>query len=152
MPAVLILRYYEKKGILDFPSISHAGLKNNLPGYIRAAGPKTERVAFTDCIYRNMYKFKFIAVVDIDEAIIPGTDYTWSSMMANRLKKTYGQTLDSMAALKFNNVYFFDEQKKPDEWADGVPKYMHMLQHVRKTRTLIDPGIASAAPKLIQTK
>ena len=34
-----------------------------------------------DCLYRNMYKFEYIAAMDLDEVIIPLNHTTWEDMM-----------------------------------------------------------------------
>lgn len=37
--------------------------------------------ALNDCLYRNMYKYKYLALVDLDEFIIPRKDYTLNKLM-----------------------------------------------------------------------
>jgi len=32
--------------------------------------------ALNDCLYRNMYKSKYVAFLDIDEIIVPRQNYT----------------------------------------------------------------------------
>lgn len=46
-----------------------------------------QTAALNDCLYRNMYKSKFVLFNDIDEIILPVKDWDWSSLMENLQKK-----------------------------------------------------------------
>lgn len=56
-------------------------LISNLPWHLNFVSKKEIRTegllaALSDCVYRNMYKSKYIALVDIDEIIVPKRDDT----------------------------------------------------------------------------
>ncbi len=42
---------------------------------------KEEVIPYNDCLYRNMYKFKYLAVVDFDEVIVPHHDKDWHGLL-----------------------------------------------------------------------
>lgn len=46
-----------------------------------------QRVLLNDCIYRNMYKVKYLAIIDLDEMIYPVTTKTWPDMLKELEKK-----------------------------------------------------------------
>ncbi len=41
-----------------------------------------ELVELNDCLYRNLYKYEYLAVIDIDEIIVPKNAYNWSQMIS----------------------------------------------------------------------
>lgn len=57
-----------------------------------------------DCIYRNMFRVKYLALHDIDEILVPHcNDSTWYGMLSE-LEKTVD--LDQYASLRFYNCYW----------------------------------------------
>ncbi|XP_072263090.1 uncharacterized protein [Pyxicephalus adspersus] len=46
-----------------------------------------QTAVLNDCLYKNMYKSKFVLLNDIDEIILPTIDWDWSSMMENLQKQ-----------------------------------------------------------------
>ena len=42
-----------------------------------------ELVEYLDCFYRNMYKYEYIGVFDIDELIVPTNGDNWTQMIHN---------------------------------------------------------------------
>ena len=40
-------------------------------------------IPYNDCLYRNMYRYKYIALLDIDEVILPIEEHNWSDLMKN---------------------------------------------------------------------
>ncbi|KAM4054219.1 beta-1,4-galactosyltransferase galt-1-like [Anomaloglossus baeobatrachus] len=89
-PAVdKVLRYYQEQGIVEvvpWPIDHHlqtssdwhytAGLNSQIGYYGQTA-------ALNDCIYRNMYRSKYVLLNDIDEIILPVTHWNWTSLMAD---------------------------------------------------------------------
>ncbi len=56
--------------------LQHLYLKNML-NYKR----QNEVVPYNDCLYRNMYRYKYLALLDIDEVIVPKNTSGWAQMM-----------------------------------------------------------------------
>ena len=42
-----------------------------------------ELIGYYDCFYKNMYKYKYIGVFDIDELIVPTNADNWTQMIDN---------------------------------------------------------------------
>ncbi len=40
-----------------------------------------ELLELNDCLYRNLYKYKYLVNFDIDEVIIPKNSYNWSELI-----------------------------------------------------------------------
>lgn len=76
-----------------------------------------------DCFYRTRNLYEYIAIFDTDEVIIPSdeSDFDWFDLMA----KYENETHDSYVAKNF----YYLEYNAPK--IEGIPKYMHMLQHVQ---------------------
>ena len=76
-------------------------------------------IPYNDCLYRNMYRYKYIALLDIDEVILPIEEKNWSDLMKN--VKPLAENMAShvnyknksfvhiLASYNFRNVYFMDE-------------------------------------------
>ncbi|XP_013392837.1 uncharacterized protein LOC106160711 [Lingula anatina] len=97
-----------------------------------------------DCMYKNMYRYKHIVVIDLDEVIVPRGNLT-----------SYTELLDAIdAAIKrkhrhrmyhFSNVYFFSELPQDN----SMPSHLTTLRQVGRlrlpslqgvsTKTIIDP-------------
>ncbi len=41
-----------------------------------------ELAELNDCLYRNLYKYEYLGVFDIDEIIVPKNAYNWSQMIS----------------------------------------------------------------------
>ena len=127
-----VFDFYIKKGILDVRKCTIPGdpnFRNNsyLKMHLRLSRPEAP-IFLNDCLYRNIYKYKFIINTDIDEVIVPQKlGHTWSDMMAS-LSTMY----EHASSYFFQNTYFFDDvpEYKPllNGSMYGVPKTNHMLQ------------------------
>ncbi|CAJ1071520.1 galactan beta-1%2C4-galactosyltransferase GALS1 [Xyrichtys novacula] len=73
-----LLNYYIKKGFVDviawpitkYLTVSRSWLPSLSPGEIHYFG---QIPALNDCVYRYMYKSKYIVLIDVDELILPQT-------------------------------------------------------------------------------
>ncbi len=61
--------------------------------------------AFNDCLYKNMYRYKYMVVKDLDELIIPRKHKTYKEMFADILPAHKERT--PFPAYQFRNSYFF---------------------------------------------
>ncbi|XP_015675485.1 uncharacterized protein LOC107291047 [Protobothrops mucrosquamatus] len=91
-----VLDYYISKGIveiipwpihlyLNVSSHWHYSMEKKDLGYYG------QLTALNDCIYYNMYKSKYLLLIDPDEFILPRMDADWKSLM-QRLEKEYPGT------------------------------------------------------------
>ncbi|XP_041849972.1 uncharacterized protein LOC121645548 [Melanotaenia boesemani] len=102
----LILDYYTHKGLLEvipwslsrFLKVSRGWLPEHGPGELHYFG---QIPALTDCLYRYMYRSKYVAMQDIDELILPQSVNSWLELLP-LLEKKYG--LDK--CYKFENNVF----------------------------------------------
>merc|ERR1711936_1020308 len=80
--------YYSKKGLVDVTPLSLPGYQPNLPVlqhmYLKSKlnnKRQNELIPYNDCLYRNMYRYEYIALLDIDEVILPLRHTSWAEMM-----------------------------------------------------------------------
>ncbi|KAL5278665.1 hypothetical protein ACFFRR_003350 [Megaselia abdita] len=60
--------------------------------------------ALNDCLYRNMYRYKYLALVDLDEFIIPRHNNTLNDLL-NRVNKNFDYR--NAGAYSFQNSFFY---------------------------------------------
>ena len=82
-----------------------------------------------------MSRYKFIAVLDVDELIVPLHHEGWAAMMEEVVKESGTKTVSSW---HFRHVYFFDNMTSPEEELDEP--HLHMLQHVYRSSLYTPPG------------
>ena len=94
------------------------GGQPNIPGFQHLYLAKktsqkrqNELIPYNDCLYKNMYKYEFIALLDIDEVIMPTheEDTTWHDLMVRVLEKSKKIRNSTYPSYNVRNVYFFDE-------------------------------------------
>ena len=92
---------YIEKGIVE---VLDWGLKPPLiPGYTRAWG---QTGLVNECIYRNIYRVKYLALMDVDEFFIPTKKYTVVKMLKDILKSKKAQ---KSASLILYNTWFYND-------------------------------------------
>lgn len=87
-----------------------------------------------------MYEYKYIALLDIDEVIMPIDGTTWKGLMDKALPKALKINKEERASYNVRNVYFLDDLLHNHGWFKEIPRYMHMLQHVYRTKNFTKPG------------
>ncbi|XP_077317224.1 glycosyltransferase family 92 protein F13G3.3-like [Lithobates pipiens] len=140
-----VLRHYVDEGILDmvpWPIDRHLQTSKNwmhYKGLPTEIGYFGQTAALNDCLYRNMYKSKFVLLLDIDEILLPVKDRDWSSMMES-LQKTHPNT----SVFRFGSHVFPTAIRNSglDMWSHvpGVNILTHLLRRPNKNFT---------APKMI---
>ena len=119
----------------------------NLNGTMHYYG---QRISINDCIYRNMQRVKYLAMIDLDEMILPVSANRWPDMLAS---------LDSVgkyATYTFSNNFFavVNDSNQEVGVCQGhfVPKYFVRLrklpwppekQHT-KMKMIVKPSLVSA--------
>ncbi|XP_044124280.1 LOW QUALITY PROTEIN: glycosyltransferase family 92 protein F13G3.3-like [Bufo gargarizans] len=82
-----ILDYYSKEGTVEvIPWPIEKYLRPSSNWYYEASDDKDigyygQLSTLNDCLYRNMYKSKYVLLNDLDEIILPFKHMTWDSMM-----------------------------------------------------------------------
>ena len=90
---------------------------------------------------QNAHRFKYIAILDIDEVIIPLKHDSWAGMMVDLVNASNSDTI----GWHFRHVYFLDGMTKDkdkahvaeDDMAEkilapisDIPEHLHMLNHI----------------------
>ncbi|XP_062713350.1 uncharacterized protein LOC134290268 [Aedes albopictus] len=144
-----VLRYYEEQDRVHVTPLTLPGGQPNVPGFQHLFLSKktthkrqNELIPYNDCLYKNMYKYDFIALLDIDEVIMPklDEDRTWNDLMERVVEKGMKLKNDTYPSYNVRNVYFFDQDQHEHDWNKDVPKYMHMLQHVQRAKNYTKPN------------
>lgn len=143
-----VLKYYEGEGKVQVTPLTLPGGQPNVPGFQHMYLQKktnhkrqNELIPYNDCLYKNMYMYEFIALLDIDEVIMPKhDDQTWHDLMNRVRPKALKLKNETFPSYNVRNVYFLDEHQHEHGWAKGVPKYMHMLQHTYRAQNFTKPN------------
>lgn len=148
-----VLNYYQEQGLVDKTTITLPGNQPNLPGfrhlYLKnklTHKRQNELIPYNDCLYRNLYSYDYLALLDIDEIIMPIAHQNWSQLMSEVQRLSLAEKNYTRASYNVRNVYFLDdlrvgeEQMKHTEHEPGIPRYLHMLQHVYRSKNYTKPG------------
>lgn len=154
-----VLEYYVKQGRVEVQKTKLPGGLPNIPGlqhmYLKDRLSKKrqlELIPYNDCFYRNMYRYEYIALLDIDEVIMPTEDiYDWHQLMQrvqNRIRNS--STPDTIyASYGLRNIYFLDRfytaKQKPvtAEFNPELPDYLHMVRHTARATEYTKLGCAT---------
>lgn len=148
-----VLQYYKSIGLVQLTPITLPGDQPNLPGfrhlYLKnklTNKRQNEIIPYNDCLYRNLYSYEYLALLDIDEIIMPIQHQDWYGLMEQVQKESLAEKNYTRASYNVRNVYFLDdlgvgeEQIKHTGHELGIPRYLHMLQHVYRSRNYTKPG------------
>ncbi|XP_077334408.1 beta-1,4-galactosyltransferase galt-1-like [Lithobates pipiens] len=110
-----VLRHYIDEGTLEvvpWPIDRHLQTSKKwtyTPGLTEEIGYFGQIATLNDCLYRNMYKSKFVLLNDIDEIILPVKDWDWSSLMES-LQKQFPDT----SVFRIETQVFSASDKRPE--------------------------------------
>ena len=77
-----VFDYYTKRGLLQLHQIQPPDFARHVKN--RYAADLGMRLALNDCMYRNMYRYRYIVVVDLDEILVPLQHRSYQQLMAQR--------------------------------------------------------------------
>ncbi|XP_069187451.1 uncharacterized protein [Procambarus clarkii] len=142
-----ILNYYEHIGRVDVKKLTLPGEQPNVRGLLHMyLKHKTlhqwqnELIPFNDCIYRNIYRYKFVLLLDIDEVIMPKTAEDWESLMEQVAPGAMTTNNYTHASYCARNVYFLDSMQDAHGHVHNIPPYLHMMQHIYRAANYTPPG------------
>ncbi|XP_040186410.1 beta-1,4-galactosyltransferase galt-1-like [Rana temporaria] len=148
-----VLRHYIDEGTLEvvpWPIDRHlrtSKMWKYTPGLTAEIGYFGQITALNDCLYRNMYKSKFVLLNDHDEIILPIIDRDWSSLMES-LQKQFPDT----SVFRFEARVFLtsDNSSKFDLWphVPGVNILRHALPN-RVNQTMHNPRKMIVNPRKV---
>ncbi|KAK2141449.1 hypothetical protein LSH36_1095g00027 [Paralvinella palmiformis] len=77
-----VLRNYGERGLVELRQIGQEGVLPLLPSdAFRADVYTLGPVALSDCMYRHMFEFQWMAVLDLDEVILPRQHRTYRDLL-----------------------------------------------------------------------
>ncbi|XP_065348557.1 uncharacterized protein LOC135945075 [Cloeon dipterum] len=138
-----ILENYKHTRNVELIKTSLPGHYANMPHFMSTYLKKhigvqmfQELIQYNDCFYRNMYKYRYVILLDVDEVIVPRGDLiSWQQLVYDiTLPKAVAKENITYASLIARNVHFMDEKKELQDWYPDIPEYMHMLQNVRRNK------------------
>ncbi|KAK7021977.1 hypothetical protein SK128_006311 [Halocaridina rubra] len=142
-----VIHYYEEKGRVEVTKLTLPAEQPNIPGlihmYFKAKivnKRQNEVIPYNDCLYKNMNRYKYIVLLDIDEIIMPRKVLSWKELMETVVHKGQENKKIPRSSYAIRNVYFLDGMQEPHGYASDIPKYMHMLQHVYRAEHYTKPG------------
>uniref|UniRef100_A0A0A9YC52 Glycosyltransferase family 92 protein n=2 Tax=Lygus hesperus TaxID=30085 RepID=A0A0A9YC52_LYGHE len=143
-----VLKYYQERGKIDVTPLTLPGGQPNIPGFQHMYLSKkinhkrqNELIPYNDCLYRNLYSYEYIALLDIDEVIMPVKTSSWRELMDTVLVKARQIKNETRASYNVRNVYFLDDLIHSHGWFKDIPQYMHMLQHVYRSKNYTKPNM-----------
>lgn len=142
-----VLRHYESLGRASVTPLTLPGGQPNIPGFqhmylVKKVNHKrqNELIPYNDCLYKNLYTYEYIALLDIDEVIMPLRARGWRELMDEVLPKALAVKNETRASYNVRNVYFLDDLIHAHGWYKDIPRYMHMLQHVYRSKNFTKPN------------
>uniref|UniRef100_A0A1B6FCX5 Glycosyltransferase family 92 protein n=1 Tax=Cuerna arida TaxID=1464854 RepID=A0A1B6FCX5_9HEMI len=142
-----VLRHYNDIGKVEVVPLTLPGGQPNIPGFQHLYLTKkvnhkrqNELIPYNDCLYKNLYTYEYIALLDIDEVIMPVKEMSWRALMDKALPKALALKNETRASYNVRNVYFLDDLLHDHGWFKDIPRYMHMLQHVYRSKNFTKPN------------
>ncbi|CAH0767342.1 unnamed protein product [Bemisia tabaci] len=142
-----VLNYYKSKGRVHVTPLTLPGGQPNLPVFQHLYLTKkvnykrqNELIPYNDCLYKNLYTYEYIALLDIDEVIMPVKRRTWRELMDDVMVKALKIKNETRASYNVRNVYFLDDLIHSHGWFKDIPRYMHMSQHVYRSKNFTKPN------------
>ncbi|XP_077295621.1 uncharacterized protein LOC143917881 [Arctopsyche grandis] len=141
-----VLQHYEQQGKVSVTPLTLPGGQPNAPAFQHLYLTKktnnkrqNELIPYNDCLYKNLYSYEYIALLDIDEVIMPVKDTDWGTLMDKVVATSNKEHAVPRASYNVRNVYFLDDLQHAHGWFSDIPRYMHMLQHVYRAKNFTKP-------------
>ncbi|CAB3378114.1 Hypothetical predicted protein [Cloeon dipterum] len=143
-----VLDYYKAQGLVEVTKLALPGSAPNVPDLMalymseRTFGIQCplELIQYTDCLLKNMNLFEFIVAVDVDEVILPLKVDNWYDLIYKVAIPKHKKRTEGIASFVARNVHFMDDTDEYQDWTQGIPKYMHMLQNVHRNASHMEIG------------
>ncbi|KAL1454978.1 hypothetical protein WDU94_009105 [Cyamophila willieti] len=142
-----VLNHYQKLDKVSVTPLTLPGGQPNVPGFQHMYLTKkvnhkrqNELIPYNDCLYKNLYTYEYIALLDVDEVIMPLKSQSWKELMQTVMKKALAEKNETQASYNVRNVYFLDDLLHSHGWFKDIPRYMHMLQHVYRSKNFTKPN------------
>lgn len=124
-----VLRHYQDLGMVHVTPLTLPGGQPNVPAFQHMYLTKktnhkrqNELIPYNDCLYKHMYEYEYIALLDVDEVIMPVKDTTWQQLMRRVLPKALKIRNETRASYNVRNVYFLDDLLHSHGYFKDMPK------------------------------
>ena len=120
-----VFNHYINSGILvvqQFPTPFVREELDTQNGYT-CVGPQ-HKAALSDCLYRNMNKFRYIIPLDPDEIIVPNLDDTYNTLM-NRLVR-HNSSVAKSSTISFYMKFFYQKEARHINKAESLLSLRYM--------------------------
>ena len=85
-----------------------------------------------------MFRYDYIAVVDIDEVIMPQQHNSWHEMI-KEINKTTPVESNNISTFVFRHALFQDKEGEKLEVNEDIPVWLHMMNHVYRSVKYFPP-------------
>lgn len=130
-----VVEYYAMKGYVTMVPISLPGdqpnRKRRRHRFLekdKAVRQQNELLPLNDCLYRNIYSYKYVLILDIDEMIVPSKYVNWIDMLDNLKSRNNSSTV---GAYKAPHVMFLPSERK-NKNLETVPQYLTMMKRLHR--------------------
>lgn len=124
-----VLQHYQRLGMAHVTPLTLPGGQPNAPAFQHMYLTKktnhkrqNELIPYNDCLYKHMYEYEYIALLDVDEVIMPVKDATWGELMRRVLPKALKIRNETRASYNVRNVYFLDDLLHSHGYFKDIPK------------------------------
>lgn len=143
-----VLDHYARRGLVDVTRVTLPGGQPNLPAlqhmYLKKKTThkrQMELVPYNDCLYRNLYSYRWVALLDVDEVIVPLREDDWPGLLRGVMAESAPPAGKApRSSYHAANLYYLDSLQHAHGWERSVPRHLHMLQHVWRARNFTKPG------------
>lgn len=130
-----VLQHYVYMGKIEVRRHTLSGTNPNIPGFQQdflskkiAQKRLEELIPYNDCYYENMNMYKFIALLDIDELIVPkGHLMTWSQLL-EFMEPSLKYKPEDIDGYGFRNVYFHEG----NQTSEDIPSYLRFSNYITR--------------------
>lgn len=124
-----VLQHYQRLDMVHVTPLTLPGGQPNVPAFQHMYLTKktnhkrqNELIPYNDCLYKHMYEYEYIALLDVDEVIMPMKDATWQELMRRVLPKALQIRNETRASYNVRNVYFLDDLLHSHGYFKDIPK------------------------------
>jgi hypothetical protein len=124
-----VLGHYQRLGRVHVTPLTLPGGQPNVPAFQHMYLTKktnhkrqNELIPYNDCLYKHMYEYEYIALLDVDEVIMPVRDATWRELMRRVVPKAMKLRNETRASYNVRNVYFLDDLLHSHGTFKEIPK------------------------------
>lgn len=125
-----VAQAYSAEGLLD---VRRIGCPFCDPGQEENLGMLLMSPAINQCLYENLGRYKFTAVFDLDEIVVPLKQPDYPSLLASLEKQA------NSSSYAFSNWYHFSELGEDA----SVPKDLYMLRHPFRVKEASPQGYST---------